>query len=466
MKRPFSIANAALRTAAFTTLAALCCNCTRYGNETPRPAAQKHTVKVTASTPDANSRAYFAPNSGNSYSLLWNDDEVFKIAEFVDDVLNENNCDIETSDFTTVDGHSGSFQFELTPPLFDEDSFSYFAVYPYVSAGDFYKDRSVAFTLPSAQIQPNGTSADSEAVLMFADGGTFDTQAETLDLHFHHVAAFGHILIRNLAVGSGEKVETVSFTAEGKSIAGLFNYHWDDRTYEIEQRSDAVTVDVSSAAEDNGGSFDVWFAALPEEDIRNFEICISTTSDNRQRTYRKSIAASAANALTFKAGHISMFGIDMQGITADGDGSGGGDSGPEIPDNSASFTIDSGGRIIISGKTMQDVEASYEQEEGSAGVLQQRQSGNLVISGLGAVDIADIQLVMRSAGGTATAMVSATVGDALPSIQQSISVAETEFTTYSLSKGVSLLNGEDLTITVRNSSGTTIHLQSIAIIVE
>ena len=262
----------------------------------------KHKVIVRANTPEedgADTRVKFAEKSEGVYSVLWEGDETFAIAEFSDDDM-----DViynVTSSNISDDGHSCDIEFEF--PWSWGDVFSYYSV-----CGDvdefYYEDftyKTVSVNIPASQKQSKDGLVDSKAVLMFAKSEEHQGRPEELDLKFEHITAYGHLMLKGLP--KGETIKKVSFNT-ASHISGKFEYDWESN--ELKPHSDnenQVTVDVSDIEPDKDGIFHVWFAIRPMDNISQF----SVTVDNKT----KEIDATGHD-LSFKAGQISKFGVNMQ----------------------------------------------------------------------------------------------------------------------------------------------------------
>lgn len=253
----------------------------------------KHKVIVRANTPEedgADTRVKFAEKSEGVYSVLWEGDETFTIAEFIDDDM-----DViynATSSNISDDGHSCDIEFEFNGS--EGDVFSYYSVYGDVDK--FYGDTTVSVNIPASQ-RVDGL-VDKDAVLMFAKSEGHDGRPEELDLKFEHLTAYGHLMLKGLPNG----IKKVSFET-ASYISGKFEYNWESNKLETHSdNKNQVTVDVSGIEADEDGIFHVWFAIRPIDNISQFSVTVDNKTKEIDATGRE---------LSFKAGQISKFGVTM-----------------------------------------------------------------------------------------------------------------------------------------------------------
>lgn len=268
----------------------------------------KHKVIVRANTPEedgADTRVKFAEKSEGVYSVLWEGDETFTIAEFSDDPRDIEVCDDATSSRVYNEGHSCDIEFKFESDANRDkwgEVFSYYSVYGKVD--DFFGDTTVSVEIPASQEQSKDGLVDSKAVLMFAKSEEHQGRPEELDLKFEHITAYGHLMLNGLP--KGETIKEVSFET-ASYISGQFLYDWEENELTTNgNNKKQVTVDVSGIEADEDGIFHVWFAILPIDNISQFSVTVTTDKD----TYTKKIDATG-HELSFKAGQISKFGVNM-----------------------------------------------------------------------------------------------------------------------------------------------------------
>lgn len=430
-------------------------------------------VEVTALAPQHSpddTRITIKKSGDNLYSAVWDQNESFIISEFVDGKLQEPNKSVETEGLTSAetDGTSAFFSFRLAENL-SGNKYDYYAVYP-AGSGEFdtrsagYDEAYVKFTMPAQQVQPNADSADSDAVLMFAESTGHTVQATSLELQFGYAASFGHLKIRNLELAAGETVKEVRFTAPDKALAGPFEYHWSAeqklRTYD--KMSDAVAVDVSAAVKGGSKAFDVWFGVLPADDIDIFEVCITTEHNGGESEYKKSVRIADGKKLSFKSGRISAFGVDMTGISS-GDDSPGDEKDPdqpELPEGAIAFTIGSDGSLTLPDNMPKGAKAVYQQENGTNGTLPKGEAGTLTLDGFDSIKEVYIDMFAEKADADVQIILMKD-GDIFSAKNIKTTVTKDTFCRFKAEapKDMNIIN-------IKNTSSGTLHLQGFAIITE
>lgn len=412
------------------------------------------TLSVSASAPDGNpdTRVTAGEKNGSLYRMVWEGSETLKLAEFADGELTVNSG-VPSYGFTTDDGHSASFMFALDDAV-SGCGFEYCCASPASATGDFDISggkKSVRFTLPAEQVQ-TAAFADSQTVIIYAESGTFDEQADNISLRFRHVVGYGHLMIRGVATADDETISTVSFSAVGKALAGVFDYCRDEEACIVTgSRSESVTVDVSAVAkrgDGNGSILDIWFSTLPVEDIREAEVTVST---DKGRTFRRTVTYAADKALWFRAGKSSTFGINMEGIAADT---------PEQPSNDELlFAIGNNGDVsVASADGFDGLSALYSAD---SELLENGELGLLDIEGLDGRTITNIAVRMRAEGGTgeAAAMV---IVDGWPRGTNTVQVDQSgDYVVWS--DPVTIGDNETFGVSLRNNSLATLIVEGFII---
>lgn len=162
--------------------------------------------------------------------------------------------------------------------------------------------------IPQAQT-PLAASCDEAAMLLAAIQTAESPSAFSgLDMHFSHVTAYGKLTLKNLSLPQGESLVSVRLSSD-VPLTGQFIYDYDS-CQPTEASSGTVTINAESLAYTEGASInvaDIWFACAPA-DLGNHTLTVEviTTAGKFTRTLEI-----ASGRLSFSAGHISKFSVDM-----------------------------------------------------------------------------------------------------------------------------------------------------------
>lgn len=186
--------------------------------------------------------------------------------------------------------------------------YRYATIHPasgYVSAESL---EAATLALPAEQTMDNG-SYDPKADLMVSKVVTTAAQpTETQLLQFTRVAAVVKMNIKNFGVELGDQLESVSFVAEGKTLAGTVSTNLTNpEEFTVVSGSNSVKVATTSASE-------ILFTTLPAtlEAGTPYTIIITTN----KKLYIKKSTIAEGKSLEFVAGKVTRVGVDMQGVVA------------------------------------------------------------------------------------------------------------------------------------------------------
>lgn len=235
---------------------------------------------------------------GDAPVFAWDDAESFAVLEQTDKLA-------VATDVNFSKKENGSAEITAAFDYYEyADGYKYVAVYPeagYVS-GDFAE---ATLTLPAEQTMVAG-SYDPAADLMVSKVVATDVQpTEIQPLRFTRLAAVAKMSFRGIA--DGEKVESVTFTAEGKTIAGNLTASL-ETPYEFtvaEGGSNSVTV--KAAGEDA-----VYFTLLPTTLEAGESYTVTVITD--KKIYVKEGIIAEGKTLQFAAGMVTRFGVDLTGV--------------------------------------------------------------------------------------------------------------------------------------------------------
>lgn len=274
-------------------------------------------LTVNAKAP-IDTKAVIGDKVGSTYPVTWNSTgEVAKLVEIVHPAEGSDSQKNFNSTACTVEpgNASASFTFNLSATT-TEGTYNYYAFSPqsaYSTINTTYK--SVTLVIPTSQT-PTLTSVDPAALLMMSSVKNQPSQATgSLDFTFSHLAAYGKITIKNVPTAIiAEGITSVNVSVP----AGNSYFYWDSDNYTTAgTSSDQISINTTNL--NTSTDFTAWFACIPN-DITNadFVVSITTASD----TYSRTIHIPDGKTLSFTAGHVSAFAVDMSTAVAASDLSG------------------------------------------------------------------------------------------------------------------------------------------------
>lgn len=231
----------------------------------------------------------------------WDDNETFAVLEQTDALAVASNVAYEN-----VDGKAHiSAAFAANE---GKESYQYVTVYPasgYVSAEGI---SSATLALPAKQTMAE-TSYDPNADLMVSKVVATVAQPTTAQqVQFTRVAAVVKMTLKNFSKELGDEVEQVIFTADGKSLAGTITANLNaPHEFTVNEGVSSVSVATTSAS-------DVYFTVLPTT-LKAGDSYTITIITNK-KIYLKQGTIPEDKSLTFEAGMVNRFGVNMMGVAA------------------------------------------------------------------------------------------------------------------------------------------------------
>lgn len=240
-------------------------------------------------------------SSDDAPVFSWDENETFAVLEQTDALAVASNVTYEN-----VDGKAHiSAAFAANE---GKDSYQYVTVYPasgYVSAEDI---SSATLALPAKQTMSE-TSYDPNADLMVSKVVATDAQPTAAQqVQFTRVAAVVKMTLKNFGMELGDEVEQVIFMAEGKSLAGTITADLNaPHEFTVNEGVSSVSVATTSTS-------DVYFTVLPTtlEAGDSYTIIVITN----KKLYLKQGTIPEDKSLTFEAGMVNRFGVNMMGVAA------------------------------------------------------------------------------------------------------------------------------------------------------
>lgn len=257
------------------------------------------TVQVTfvSGSPETKTTVDTSSDEGPVFS--WDENETFAVLEQTDALAAATSVT-----YAKVDGKAHiTAEFAANP---GKESYDYATIYPasgYVSATGLAK---ATLSLPAVQTMAE-SSYDPAADLMVSEVVSANAQpTEAQMVSFTRMAAVVKMTLKNFTLESGDEVEQVIFTAEGKTLAGTI-------TADLAKPNDfAAAEGVDNVTVNTTSSSDVYFTVLPTtlEAGDAYTVVVITN----KKLYIKKGAIPEGQALDFKKGMVTRLGVDMKDI--------------------------------------------------------------------------------------------------------------------------------------------------------
>ena len=234
--------------------------------------------------------------SGDTPRFSWDEDEKFVVLEQTDKL-----AEATSVVYANVDGKANiTATFNLNK---GKDVYRYATIYPesgFVEAEDI---SSVKLRLPVNQTMA-AESYDPMADLMVSKVVEKDAQPTTAQLlQFTRLAAVVKMSIVGLNIAADEEVMSVTFSAEGKDIAGTISADLaEPHNFTVVDGESSVSITTASQNE-------VYFTLLPTTLVAGDKYTVTVTTT--ENSYVKSGVVPEDRSLIFAAGMVTRFGVDM-----------------------------------------------------------------------------------------------------------------------------------------------------------
>ena len=237
--------------------------------------------------------------SGDEPKFSWDENETFAVLEQTDVLTVGANVTYEK-----VDGKATiSAAFAKNE---GKDAYEYVTIYP---ASGFVSAESISettLTLPATQTMAE-SSYDPKADLMVSKVVTTTAQpTEAQQVQFKRVAAVVEMTLKNFSLEAGDEVEQVIFDAEGKALAGTIVADLNDlKEFTVDASVSSVSVATTSCNK-------VYFNVLPTQLEAGDAYTITVIT--AKKLYIKQGTIPADKTLSFEAGLVNRFGVNMMGV--------------------------------------------------------------------------------------------------------------------------------------------------------
>ena len=291
MKKSFYLASAAI-------VASMLFSCNKFEAEI-KP-ADESTIKVELTANTADTKVTIGSQTAGKYPVTWNaEGETVVMYEVTPDgsksYLSAEEYTLSTSNKTA------KFEFEVEAK--EAASYDYYFFSPAAVIGGFASGK-FNIKLPASQ-KSGATSVDPASIILQATALGQTSQAASINAGFKMISAVGKMTLKNLPLGTGESVNSVSIQAPGKDLAATTNLSTDGTFTHNNGATDKITVDVSGLT--TTGNFDVWFNCWPCSLAAGEKLVITANTDDA--IYTREITLSAAKE--FKAGAVNTITVDM-----------------------------------------------------------------------------------------------------------------------------------------------------------
>lgn len=246
--------------------------------------------------------------SGATPVFSWNAEESFAVLEQTTSL-----AEATAVEYTKVDGKANIKATFMANH--DKSDYKYVTIYPASGyAGGAESIESVTLNLPSVQTMAEG-SYDPAADLMVSEVVKTSAQpTEAQMVRFTRLAAVVKMSLKNFGVALGDKVQSVTFEANGKALAGKVSVNFADLFEEggVTHKLTAAAEMSSSVTVNTTSSGDIYFTTLPTTLAAGDAYAITIVTD--KYLYVKKGTIPAEKTLTFAAGMVTRFGVDMNGV--------------------------------------------------------------------------------------------------------------------------------------------------------
>lgn len=246
--------------------------------------------------------------SGTTPVFSWNAEESFAVLEQTTSL-----AEATAVEYTKVDGKANIKATFMANH--DKSEYKYVTIYPASGyAGGAESIESVTLNLPSVQTMAEG-SYDPAADLMVSEVVKTSAQPDEAQMvRFTRLAAVVKMSLKNFGVALGDKVQSVTFEANGKALAGDVTVNFADLFEEggVTHKLTAAAEMSSSVTVNTTSSGDIYFTTLPATLVEGDAYTITIVTD--KYLYVKKGTIPAEKTLTFAAGMVTRFGVDMNGV--------------------------------------------------------------------------------------------------------------------------------------------------------
>ena len=210
------------------------------------------------------------------------------------------------------DGRKAEFDADFSTST-QEAPFTFYALSPFSACvGASPSHGGYHLNIPAEQT-PLATSCDEAAQLIVASESVQSTaEFSGIELKFKHVTAYGKLTLTNMALQSGETIQSIDLTSS-TPFAGQFYYNFAENALSESASSRTVTIKPDNIVLTGKNSpvvydsSDIWFACAPADlGGGSLKVVLNTNLGKWTRTI-----SIPEGRLAFNAGSISKFTVNM-----------------------------------------------------------------------------------------------------------------------------------------------------------
>ncbi len=266
----------------------------------------KDSVVVTFVADSAESRTSVDTSGDDKPVFSWDADETFAVLEQTDKLAGATSVEF------AKDEESGTATITAT---FDNNSgkgaYRYVTVYPESGYVEAESIESATLSVSANQTMYSAGTYDPNADLMVSMVVEATEQpTEVQPVRFTRLVAVAEMTLKNFELEDGDVIKSVTFTAEGKTIAGTItsNLTAPYEGFEAKAGVSSVSVDIP----EEGFDSKVYFTLLPTTLAEGEKYTVAIVTE--KYLYAKTGEIPEGKSLAFEAGNVTRFGANMSGV--------------------------------------------------------------------------------------------------------------------------------------------------------
>lgn len=266
-------------------------------------------VEISAQVSFAATKVNMGEKDGDSYPFYWQSSgESLSLVERASLIGREDYSAIQNvvsldKYHVSEDGVSAGFTFYVKE-LTNGDAFEYSFISPASSLVDTGEE-GLLIEVPVSQT-PAEEGPDPAALILWtnmSDKYTSQPSSVSCTKSFSHPLAYVKTTVKNLPLKSGEKVESVTLTFEGKAVTGQMSMDWKGGCEPSGETNSFVNIIAETAEK----TFTAYFTAIPFDLAPGDKIIAKVATEESVLTREISVTKD----MSFPSSEMTSFGIDM-----------------------------------------------------------------------------------------------------------------------------------------------------------
>lgn len=164
---------------------------------------------------------------------------------------------------------------------------------------------AVSVSIPGRQTPTVGSIDEAAQIIVAVSDEYADIPAESVEVDFQHLTAYGKLTLKNVNPGEGVTVESVTLWSAEQPLAGSWYYKFADGSIEAKEASSSLVIDAANI--DIPAEDPVWFACAPAS-MGGKPLKVSVNLSNGKALVR---TITLNQNVDFAAGKIVKFSINM-----------------------------------------------------------------------------------------------------------------------------------------------------------